>query len=100
MNKLNKILLIAVPVFALSLNANAHDPKMHKKTAEKADCSKMADMKHDGKMDKKDPVMMAMMKKCMNMKGMDMKNMKDKKMKRMDMKHEKSESGHTEHDHH
>jgi len=109
MNKLNKILLVAVPALALSLNANAHDPKMHMKTAEKADCSKMADMKHDGKMkmDMKDPVMMAMMKKCagkahmdmkdMDMKGMDMKGMDMKKMKHDDA--EKANHEETEHNH-
>jgi hypothetical protein len=112
MNKLNKILLVAVPALALSLNANAHDPKMHMKTAEKADCSKMEEMKHDGKMDMKDPVMMAMMKKCMNkehmdmknmkMKDMDMKNMKMKDMDMKDMKHddaEKAKHKDTEHAH-
>lgn len=86
MNKLNKILLVAVPALALSLNANAHDPKMHMKNGEKAKCEKMADMKHDGKMDMKDPVMMAMMKKCGSKEHMDMKDMKGMDMKNMDMK--------------
>jgi hypothetical protein len=44
-------------------SAMAHDPALHTKKAEKADCSKMAKMDHS-KMDMKDPIMMAMMKKC------------------------------------
>lgn len=107
MNTLNKLLLVAVPVLALSLNANAHDPKMHKKTAEKADCSKMNEMMQDGKMkmDMEDPVMMAMMKKCMDMKDMDMKGMDMKGMDMKGMKDMKSDSvekpkhAETEHDH-
>ena len=56
-----KIALILVPAITLSMNASAHDPKMHAKKAEKADCSKM----DHSKMDMKDPVAVAMMKKCM-----------------------------------
>jgi len=103
MIKLNKILLVAVPALALSLNANAHDPKMHMKNAEKADCSKMAEMKHDGKM--KMDMKEAMMKKCAgkehkDMKGMDMKDMKGMDMKKM--KHDdadKPSHEETEHNH-
>ena len=32
-----KIALILVPAITLSMNASAHDPKMHAKKAEKAD---------------------------------------------------------------
>ena len=94
---LNKLLLVAVPVLALSLNANAHDPKMHKKTVEKADCSTMEEMKLDGKMNMKDPVMLAMKKKCAAKAQMDMKKMD---MKGMDHgTAEKSKHAETEHSH-
>ncbi len=61
MKMLTKITLVLVPVVALSFSANAHDPKLHIKKAQKADCSKL----DHSKMDSKDPVAMAMMKKCM-----------------------------------
>jgi uncharacterized protein involved in copper resistance len=61
MKTLTKIAIIVIPALALSLSANAHDPSMHVKKAEKANCSKM----DHSKMDTKDPVAMAMMKKCM-----------------------------------
>ena len=59
--KVTKIALVLIPAMTLSMTATAHDPKMHAKKAEKADCSKM----DHSKMDMKDPVAMAMMKKCM-----------------------------------
>lgn len=97
---LNKLLLVAVPVLAFSLNANAHDPKMHKKTAEKADCSTMEEMKLDGKMNVKDPVMLAMKKKCAAKAQMDMKDMDMKEMKGMEHNAaEKPKHAETEHDH-
>ena len=76
---------------ALSLSATAHDPSLHVKKAEKADCSKM----DHSKMDMKNPVAIAMMKKCMKqskaedhkMEEMDhskMKEMDHSKMKEMD----------------
>jgi len=61
MNTLTKMALVLIPTLTLSLTATAHDPKLHAKKAEKADCSKM----DHSKMDMKDPVAMAMMKKCM-----------------------------------
>ena len=48
--------LMAAPGFA-------HDPAEHAKTAEAPDCEAMKKMDHS-KMDMKDPVMQAMMKKC------------------------------------
>jgi len=60
MKTLTKIALIIVPVVALSFSANAHDPKLHVKKNQKADCSKL----DHSKMNMKDPVAMAMMKKC------------------------------------
>jgi len=60
MKTLTKVALVLLPTVVLSLSANAHDPSMHVKKAEKADCSKM----DHSKMDMKDPVAMAMMKKC------------------------------------
>ncbi len=59
--KVTKIALVLIPALTLSMTATAHDPSMHVKKAEKADCSKM----DHSKMDMKDPVAMAMMKKCM-----------------------------------
>ncbi len=95
MKTLTKIALILVPAITLSVTVAAHDPSMHAKKAEKADCSKM----DHSKMDMKDPVAVAMMKKCMKqgkasmnkmdhskMKGMDHSKMKEKKMKKDDHK--------------
>ncbi len=53
------------PVLLISLNAWAHDPSEHMKNGEKADCSAMHDMDHS-KMDMNDPVMLALMQKCMH----------------------------------
>jgi len=75
-----KIALILVPTITLSMNASAHDPKMHAKKAEKADCSKM----DHSKMDMKDPVAVAMMKKCMKQSKSSMEKMDHSKMKEMD----------------
>ncbi|WP_339772512.1 hypothetical protein [uncultured Paraglaciecola sp.] len=58
---ISKIALVLIPALTLSMTAAAHDPKLHAKQPEKADCSKM----DHSKMDMKDPVAMAMMKKCM-----------------------------------
>jgi hypothetical protein len=60
-NTISKIALVLIPTLTLSMTAAAHDPKLHAKKPEKADCSKM----DHSKMDMKDPVAMAMMKKCM-----------------------------------
>ena len=75
-----KIALILVPAITLSMNASAHDPAMHAKKAEKADCSKM----DHSKMDMKDPVAVAMMKKCMKQSKSSMEKMDHSKMKEMD----------------
>jgi hypothetical protein len=101
MKVVNKIVLSVAISVGLMASANAHDPKMHMKKAEKADCSKM----DHSKMDMKDPVAMAMMKKCMKQakeKKMDMKNMKGmdmKNIKHYEEKHEHDE-GNEEHQHH
>ena len=79
----SKIALVLVPAITLSMAATAHDPSMHVKKVEKADCSKM----DHSKMDMKDPVAIAMMKKCMKQAEADKKSMKDmdhSKMKDMD----------------
>lgn len=96
MKTLTKIALVIIPALTLSLSANAHDPKMHVKKAEKADCSKM----DHSKMDTKDPVAMAMMKKCMKQaeqakKDMDHGSMEmdHSKMKKDEHKEEK-DNGH------
>jgi hypothetical protein len=56
--------LLAAPALALTLSVQAHDPKEHMKDTEQPDCAAMKDMDHS-KMDMNDPVMQAMMKKCM-----------------------------------
>jgi hypothetical protein len=61
MKTLTKIALVLIPTITLSLSATAHGPKMHEKKAEQADCSRI----DSSKMDMKDPVVIAMMKKCM-----------------------------------
>ena len=83
MKTLTKLALVLIPTITLSMTAIAHDPSMHVKKAEKADCSKM----DHSKMDMNDPVAMAMMKKCMKQAEDDKKSMKDmdhSKMKDMD----------------
>mgnify|MGYP000107516789 CR=1 FL=1 len=56
----SKIALVLIPTITFSMAATAHDPKMHAKKVGKADCSKMG----HSKMDMKDPVVIAMIKKC------------------------------------
>jgi hypothetical protein len=56
---------IALSALAITVAAQAHDPKEHMKTAENPDCAAMQDMDHS-KMNKDDPVTQAMMKQCMN----------------------------------
>ena len=83
MKTLTKLALVLIPTITLSMAATAHDPSMHVKKAEKADCSKM----DHSKMDMKDPVAIAMMKKCMKQSETAKKSMKDmdhSKMKDMD----------------
>ena len=79
----SKLALVLIPAISLSMAANAHDPSMHVKKAGKADCSKM----DHSKMDMKDPVAIAMMKKCLKQSEADkksMKNMDHSEMKNMD----------------
>ena len=98
-NKVSKIAIILIPVMVLSSSASAHDPKLHAKKSEKANCSKMGKMDHK-KMDMKDPVLKAMMKKCMKQAKKEMKHMKmeAKKMMNSDKiksKEEKESKGHS-----
>jgi uncharacterized protein involved in copper resistance len=97
--KVSKIALVLIPAITLSMTATAHDPSMHVKKAEKADCSKM----DHSKMDMKDPVAIAMMKKCMKQaeksKGkMDHGKMDHSKMEKKEMKMKKKD-GDNEHNH-
>jgi uncharacterized protein involved in copper resistance len=99
MKTLTKIALVLIPTITLSMAATAHDPSMHAKKAEKADCSKM----DHSKMDMKDPVVMAMMKKCMKQvdksKGkMDHSKMDHSKMNKNEEKMKKKD-GYNEHNH-
>jgi hypothetical protein len=55
---------LAVPALLLAFSAQAHEPEEHMKDAEQPDCMAMKDMDHST-MDMNDPVMQAMMKKCM-----------------------------------
>jgi len=101
LKKASKIVLVLIPTISLSMAATAHDPSMHVKKAEKADCSKM----DHSKMDMTDPVAIAMMKKCMKQaeKSNDKmdhskmnKEMDHSKMKKMTDKNEKKDD-HDEH---
>lgn len=56
--------LAAVAALFVAFSAQAHDPKEHMKDAQNPDCAAMANMDH-GHMKKDDPVMQAMMQKCM-----------------------------------
>jgi len=96
MNSITKVALVVVPAMAFTFTANAHDPKMHAKKPEKADCSKM----DHSKMDTKDPVAMAMMKKCMKQAEQAKQGMNHSKMKHEDKnKMAEKDNAHGEHDH-
>lgn len=56
--------LTLLSTMALTYTAQAHDPEEHMKDAEKPNCAAMKDLDHS-KMDMNDPVMKAMMTKCM-----------------------------------
>lgn len=77
MKTLTKLALVLIPTITLSMTATAHDPKLHAKKAEKADCSKM----DHSKIDMKDPVAIAMMKKCMKQAEKSKGKLKDKEIK-------------------
>lgn len=55
---------LAFSALLLTLPTQAHDPKEHMKEAQAPDCAPMKEMDHS-KMDMQDPVMQAMMQKCM-----------------------------------
>jgi hypothetical protein len=92
MKTLTKIALVLIPAITLSMAATAHDPKLHVKKAEKADCSKM----DHSKMDMKDPVAIAMMKKCMKQAEKSKDKMDHSKMKKTE---QKKKDGDNEHNH-
>ena len=94
MKTLTKIALVLVPAITLSLTAAAHDPKLHVKKAEKADCSKM----DHSKMDMQDPVAVAMMKKCMKQAEKSKANMDHGKMTKDEHKTKKKDD-HNEQNH-
>ena len=79
MKMLIKIALVLIPTISLSASVLAHDPAMHKMKNEKADCKNM----DHSKMDMKDPVVIAMMKKCM------------KQNKHSEMKHDHNKMDHS-----
>lgn len=56
--------LLLASFFAIS-SAQAHDPSEHTTKTEKPKCEAMKNMDRS-KMDMKDPVMLALMKKCMS----------------------------------
>ena len=56
---------LAVPGLLLGFSAQAHEPEKHMKEAEKPECAAMKTM-DPSKMDRDDPVMQAMMQKCMD----------------------------------
>jgi hypothetical protein len=58
------ILCLAFSSALYTVSTLAHDPKEHMEQAAKPDCAPMEKMDHN-KMDMNDPVMQAMMKKCM-----------------------------------
>ncbi|MDX2370673.1 MAG: hypothetical protein QNK36_20100 [Colwellia sp.] len=94
MKFLTKLVLVLIPAITFSMTATAHDPSMHVKKAGKADCSKM----DHSKMDMKDPVAIAMMKKCLkqseavkkSMTNMDHSIMKDMDQSKMEKPEQKT----------
>jgi hypothetical protein len=93
--KLISTLIIALSAYSIS--ASAHDPKEHAKENKKQapNCAAMQDMEQ-GKKDKNDPVMMAMMKKCHKMQ--DGKNVDDKHMDNMEEHEMKKDNHHEQND--
>ena len=80
-------LLISLPLLMGSFLSHAHDPKMHMKKAEKANCVPFEKMKNSGAaMDMNDPVMLAMKSNC------------EKQMKPKMKAHNDMTSGDVEHD--
>lgn len=63
------ILTISVAVL-VSMTAQAHDPEEHRINTERPDCAALKDMDFSN-VDRNDPVMQAMMKKCMNLMHVD-----------------------------
>jgi hypothetical protein len=65
MKKFKKIVLITTPLLAMSFFSQAHDPKLHAKKTEKANCTAFEKMQEDDKkLDMTDPITIAMKKKC------------------------------------
>lgn len=58
------VFLLSASALLLSISTFAHDPSEHTTESQKPDCSAMQNMDHS-KMDMNDPVMQAMMQKCM-----------------------------------
>ncbi|MBG57798.1 MAG: hypothetical protein CMK46_05855 [Porticoccus sp.] len=56
---------LVVPALVLAFSVQAHEPEKHMKEAEKPECAAMKTM-DPSKMDRDDPVMQAMMQKCMD----------------------------------
>lgn len=102
MKKLTQILLVSIPLLTISFASNAHDPKLHAKKAEKANCAPLEKMKKENKkMDMTDPVMLAMIKKCEKQakKGEHFKHATDEKMDHKKMDHKKMKEKMKEDDH-
>jgi len=55
---------VALPALMMALSAQAHNPEEHINKGQAPNCAAMKDMDHS-KMDMNDPVMQAMMQKCM-----------------------------------
>ena len=65
MKKIIQTLLIAAPLLAISFASMAHDPKLHKKKPERANCAALDNINKDKeKMEMTDPIMIAMKSKC------------------------------------
>lgn len=62
--KLKNLFLWLVPGLLITLTAQAHDIEEHMANGEKPNCAALENV-DTAKMDKNDPVMQAMMKKCM-----------------------------------
>jgi ABC-type sugar transport system substrate-binding protein len=105
MKQRNLLTGLAVPALLLAVSAYAHDPAEHMKDNEgqKLDCTAMKNMDHS-KMDMKDPVMQAMMQKCMKqMHGDQTQGEEDYSAHQQpdqDGQQEMSESEHQEHQQH
>ena len=76
MKKIQTTIYLLLTSFFVMSSAQAHDPSEHTAKMEKPKCEAMKNIDHS-KMDMKDPVMMAMMKKCISVEPIENQHTED-----------------------